>query len=305
MKVQKVFKNILRILVLAGMMCILPVFSDEVKADPSVTVYKSDGRTKADENVDYAIKTDTYQVIYYLELYSNELIIEHSDYPIMDKCDDTEPHTYTIRNLNIKTNYDNVAALNFAGNSNDVLLYVDGKCTISGNNKSSTSGISSEGGLKILPKTGGGSHSLMIHEVSNGISFTDNAKASLILGDDNGHSLNITTISSIHALSGADIDSYRGPLEINNGVSLKCSGGENVSGALVDNFSSYDINGTVKLECNCDESYYNGAIKLYGDSADSFKVGPYADIYLTSTGKAAVVNTIPEQLDKDALGVTI
>lgn len=308
MKVQKVFKSILRILVLAGMMCILPVFSDEVKADPDVTVYKSDGTTPAvrGESEDYYIKD--YLNVTYLYLNSNRLFIEHSDYPIMDDCDDTGQHIYTIRGLDIEINSNvyGVSALNFVGKSNDVLLYVDGNCIISGQGTNSPTGISSEGRLEILPKPGGGSHSLTIQGVSNGISFTDNANASLILGDDNGH-INIK-ISSKRALSGANSDSNRGPLIINKGVSLNCSGGENVSSgcALVDNFSRYDINGTVKLKCDrVNESYYSGAIKLYGDSADSFKVGPYADIYLTSKGKAAVVNTIPYKLDKDDLGVAI
>ena len=304
MKVQKVFKNILRILVLAGMMCILPVFSDEVKADdPDVIVYKSD-ETKAVPDVDYAIVTD-YQVTY-LYLKRNNLIIEHSDYPIKDIYEDEGPHTYTIRNLVIETNSTSVPALNFAINSNDVRLYVDGNCTISGNGGESTFGISSKGRLEILPKPGGGPHSLTIQGVTEGIlcnSDSDDPKASLILGDDNGHSLNIV-ISSKRALSGADSNTNRGPLIINKGVSLNCSGGEGVLDgfALVDNFSSYEINGTVKLECNSDSC---GAIKLYGSSTDSFKVGPYADIYLTSKGQAAVVNTIPHKLDKDALGVTI
>ena len=308
MKLQKVFKNILRILVFAGMMCILPVFSDEVKADSNVTVYKSDGDPAVDdeESGDYYIGTES--GVSYLCLKSNDLIIERSVYPIMDKCPDGGPHTYTIRNLNIKTGPKGGAALNFAGDSKDVLLYVDGNCTISGQGTNSPTGISSKGRLEILPKTGGGSHSLEIHDVYEGISFSSDVDASLILGDDNGHSLNITTISSGHALSGAYSDGHITPLKINKGVSLNCSGGENVSSecALVDNFSSYDINGTVKLKCNReDDINVYGAIKLYGNSADSFKVGPYADIYLTSKGKAAVVNAIPDKLDKDALGVTI
>ena len=320
MKLQKVFKSILRILVFAGMMCILPVFSDEVKADPNPT-YPAEIKKIVNGVEESATPDLDYRYYYndygknYVELLANNLIIckSASDdntnyYPIRDKCSDTNDHIYTIRNLNIKTNYDNVAALNFVGNSNDVRLYVDGNCTISGQNMGATTGISYKGGLKILPKTGGGSHSLKIHEVYDGISFSGDAAASLILGDDNGHSLNITISSRRHALSGAEFDSYRGPLEINNGVSLKCSGGESVSAecALVDNFCSYDINGTVKLECNRNEgSNVYGAIKLYGDSAGSFKVGPYADIYLTSKGQAAVVNTIPYKLDKDALEVTI
>lgn len=307
MKVQKVFKNILRILVFAGMMCILPVFSDEVKADdPDVIVYQSDGITPAvrGESEDYYIET-VYDVDY-LCLKSNDLIIASSVYPIMDKCTDGGQHTYTIRKLNIKTKNDNVAALNFACNSNDVRLFVDGDCNISGNNNSSTTGISSEGSLKILPKPGGGSHSLNIHDVSDGILLNDDPKASLILGDDNGN-INIKIISK-RALCGDTSGTNMGSLIIKKGVSLDCSGGEIVpsDGALVDYFSRYYINGTVKLECNhnSDSNVY-GAIKLYGDSADSFKVGPYADIYLTSKGKAAVVNTIPEKLDKVALGVTI
>lgn len=307
MKVQKVFKNILRILVFAGMMCILPVFSDEVKADdPYVTVYKSNGdpAVKSEESGDYYIKEDF--GVNYLWLKKNNLIIKHSDFPIKDNCNDEGPHTYTIENLDIKANSKGVTALNFAINSKDVLLYVDGKCTISGSNNSSTTGISSKGSLKILPKTRGRSHSLNIQDVSNGILFSDDPNASLFLGDDNGK-INIT-ISSKRALLGAESDSNRGPLKIYKGVSLDCSGGENITsdGALVDNFSSYYINGTVKLKCNHNyDSNFYGAIKLYGDSADNFKVGPYADIYLTSKGKAAVVNTIPEKLDKVALGVTI
>ena len=306
MKVQKVFKNILRILVFAGMMCILPVFSDEVKADdPYVTVYKSNGEpaVKSEESGDYYIKEDF--GVTYLWLKKNNLIIKHSDYPIKDNCNDEGPHTYTIENLDIKANSKGVTALNFAINSNDVLLYVDGNCTISGQNMVATTGISSKGSLKILPKPGGGSHSLNIHEVSDGILFSDDPNASLTLGDDNGN-INIKIISK-RALCGATSGTM-GSLIIKKGVSLDCSGGEIVpcDGALVDYFSRYYINGTVKLECNhnSDSNVY-GAIKLYGDSAGSFKVGPYADIYLTSKGKAAVVNTIPEKLDKVALGVTI
>lgn len=310
MKAQKVFKNILRILVFAGMMCILPVFSDEVKADdPDVIVYQSDGITPAvrgesEESGEYYIGT-----VYgknYLCLKSNDLIIGHSDYPIKDICDAEGLHTYTIRNLDIKANSAGGFALNFAINSNDVRLYVDGNCTISGQGMGSTTGISSQGVLEILPKPGGGSHSLTIQEVTEGISFTDNENASLILGNGNGN-INIE-ISSKLALSGASNAENMGYLKINKGVSLNCSGGENVPDgcALVDNFSRYDINGTVNLKCDCvNESYYSGAIKLYGNSDDSFKVGPYADIYLTSKGKAAVVNTIPKKLDKVALGVTI
>ena len=304
MKVQKVLKNILRILVFAGMMCILPVFSDEVKADdPDVIVYQSNGEP-AIKDVDYAINGEYGGT--YLYLKSNKLIIERSDYPIKDDFDAEGPHIYTIRNLDIKTNSSGGAALNFANNSKDVLLYVDGNCIISGQSPNPTTGISSKGGLEIRPKTGGASHSLEIREVSDGISFTDDPNASLILGDDNG-SLNIK-ISSKRALLGANSDSKRGPLKINKGVSLNCSGGEGVSPgcALVDNFSRYDINGTVNLKCDrVNESDYSGAIKLYGDSADSFMVGSNADIYLTSNGKAAVVNTIPKKLDKDNLRVTI
>lgn len=305
MREKSALKNILRVVALAGLMCVLPVFSYEVQADdPYVTVYKSD-ETPAEEGEDYAIIGPEYGVTY-LCLKSNNLIIEHSDYPIKDIYDAEGQHTYTIRNLDIEISSNNVAALNFAINSNYVLLYVDGDCIISGNNKSSTTGISSEGVLEILPKPGGGSHSLTIQKVTEGISFTNNENASLILGNGNGN-INIE-ISSGHALSGAESSSKRGPLKINKGVSLKCSGGENVSlgCALVDNFSSYYINGRVNLECDrVDESDDRGAIKLYGDSAGSFKVGPYADIYLTSKGKAAVVNTIPKKLDKVALGVTI
>ena len=305
MKAQKVFKNILRILVFAVMMCILPVFSYEVQADdPYVTVYKSD-ETPAEEGEDYAIIGPEYGATY-LCLKSNDLIIEHSDYPIKDICDDGGQHTYTIKNLDIETNSNSVVALNFTCNSNDVRLFVDGDCNISGNNKSSTTGISSKGVLEILPKPGGGSPSLTIQEVTEGISFSDSPNASLILGDDNGN-INIE-INSKLALSGASSNGNMGYLKINKGVSLNCSGGENVpgDGALVDNFIRYDINGRVNLKCNHENGInVYGAIKLYGDSAGSFKVGPYADIYLTSKGKAAVVNTIPVKLDKVALGVTI
>lgn len=316
---KKYFRNILRVLVLAGLMCMFPVFSAEVLADPSVMVYKADG-TEATPGVDYKIE-GFYDGVDRLFLIKNNLTIASSSYPVMDICGDSGTHVYTLKNLDITVSANGgntVAALDFANNTlyPSVQLYVEGSCTIVGSGSGTIKGIVSIGDLQILSKPGGASDSLAIYNVNDGIGMNYDVgvtgKHSMTLGDNSGHSLDVTINSSGYALTGADHSSHVGPLTINKGVSLDCIGGESISTgyALVDNYSRYDINGTVSLKLDYDAVGYDdgkGVIKLRGTSSDCFKIGPYADVYLSSTGKAAIINVMDNgvALDKNTLGVTI
>lgn len=306
MKVTSILGKLVGTFALAGAICMLPVFSNEIWADSDPVIFQGDGVTPAQEGTDYSVTPDPYENKQ-LQLISNNLTICNSgidpatgkNYPIVDACSESETHTYTIKNLTQNVNTSGLQFNMYDAPPHPVKLYVEGTCSIKGVGASSMgTGITANDLLKIIPKNPDAR--LEISGFRNGISLVHNSSdlAKLILGDENGTSLNIDISSKKEALSCDSDSQFSRPLKINKGVSLSCKGGE-LDSTLVDYFSSIEINGKVSLN-HTGKGQETGALKLY----DSLYVDKDAEIKMSSNS-SAILNETHSPLNADTLGLPI
>ena len=295
MKAKSVIKSIFGTVILAGLMCLLPVFSNAVSADTLDPIILLENEEPATQGEHYYID-ETYKRI---ELKTNNLIIKQSkvvdgvSYQLYDaQPTTTDPHCYTLSNLTMNlSGNNNAVALLFNGEGNEAnrKLYVDGTCSIELVENIFGYGINMRGGsVEILPKNNSGDK-LNIVSGGGGIFMSGDSCDEILVFGDGEKNLEVSINSKKWALNSNS--AHKKPLTIKKGVTLECQNGSGLtSDALVDEFSAIYINGKVVLNqwANVDPNNYTGAIKLKGE----FTVGPDADILIMSDQKYAVMNVV-------------
>jgi len=282
MKVTSFLGKLVITIALAGMFCMLSVFSQEVQAE-DVIILKETGEPATLDD-DYEIVT--YYGKDYLDLKKSGLIIVKSTYPVRDKSNVDNP-VYTIKGT-IDVNDDKLSALIFSA-SRSVTLYVDEDCHIN----SKGFGITTNGVLKILPKYGG--DSLDIISKKTGIIIVDRSDVSI--GDETGE-LKVNINSDEAALDTNGIDTGTAKLIVEKGAALECSGGEsNRTSNFVQGIKSIEINGRFVCKIGAAPRNNYGCVSW----PESIDIGTDADIMIVTRDQYAVLNGSDKRVDDELL----
>lgn len=292
MKAKSVIKSILRTMVLAGLICMLPVFLNNVQA-ADVEICKENGETVT-YGVDYEIANDYGHNV--VKLYKSGLIIVNSNYAVKDCCEDTSEHVYTIKG-NIQVSDSGVTALQL-NSARSVTLYVDGNCNITSGDDAG--GITTNGPLTILPKKGG--DSLTINSKVTGINLANTENGSNLSIGDGVSKLNVNINSQKEAMLGSNEGPYGGPLTVCKGATLECTGGKNCdTNRFIDNVHGINIYGKFVAKIEQANTTGRGCVALH----HSIDIGPEADILIVSRDKCAVANQTKSRLDEKSLGMRV
>lgn len=292
MKVTSILGKLVGTFALAGVICMLPVFSNEIWADSQATIYKGDVPAERGEGKDYDIVEELGHDV--VKLYKSGLTIVNSNCAVMDACSpDTPEHSFTIKGtINVTGLYVTAVILD---QNYPVTLYVEGPCNIT---SAGGNGITTKGPLKILPKNGG--DSLTIKSKDTGINLSNNMGGANISIGDGIKKLNVEINAEKEAVLGSIGSPYDGPLTICEGATLECTGGNNSSSKrFVDNVYGIKIYGKfiAKIDEATDNNPGGGCVALH----DSIDIGPEAEILIVSNDKFAVDNQTNTRLDEESL----
>lgn len=302
MREKSALKYILKVVALAGLMCVLPIFSNEVKADDVYPrIYKPNGTDLADEGEgkDYEIESGT------VRLRRNKLVIKGEsgkiyNCNIFDAYTGSDTHCFTIDNLNITTSAGSVLNLNaLVGDSTayPVELYVKGNCTLINTDLVNGNGITGND-LMILPKTNGATLNI---EADTAILLGDYAEK-LEFGDGNGTRTRFVVSTNSKSYGLTNNSSKEAKLTINKGVELSCSGGANTKYFINDFMGGTYIYGKLRLDHTYDgEDGTAAALPI----KNKLVIGPDADVLIKAKRWAAISNSSDDEYTEQSLNMNI